>query len=173
MGLDMYLREQTYLGHYEHQKGDDGRYGEYEKAEKVLEAIEAVNPIVERGGSVTVAHTVAYWRKAHAIHGWFVSNVQSDKDDCNEYEVTINDIKVLYEACTEVLADHSAAAEMLPATDGFFFGMNRENPYDEWYFKDLQTTVEMLGPIIERSRVAKEESGEKWEPCWFVYQASW
>ena len=25
---------------------------------------------------------VGYWRKANAIHGWFVRNVQNGKDDC-------------------------------------------------------------------------------------------
>lgn len=173
MGLDMYLREQTYLSHYEHSKGQDGLDGEYERAEKVLKAIEAVNPIVESGGSVTVEHTVAYWRKAHAIHGWFVATVQAGTDNCQEYEVSVENLEELSSACKDVLTSHDMASELLPATDGFFFGMNRESPYDEWYFKDLERTVEMLDPIIERVKQAKEASGKDYAPCWFVYQASW
>ena len=30
---------------------------------------------------------VAYWRKANAIHGWFVYNIQDGVDDQNEYYV--------------------------------------------------------------------------------------
>ena len=31
---------------------------------------------------------VAYWRKANAIHGWFVDNIQDGVDDQNEYYVS-------------------------------------------------------------------------------------
>ena len=28
-----------------------------------------------------------YWRKANAIHQWFVHNAQNDNDDCKKYPV--------------------------------------------------------------------------------------
>ena len=46
---------------------------------------------------------VVYWRKANAIHKWFVDNVQKGKDDCRYYEVTKEHLEELRDKCTEVL----------------------------------------------------------------------
>ena len=31
-----------------------------------------------------------YWRKANAIHDWFVDNIQGGEDDCNAYNLSID-----------------------------------------------------------------------------------
>lgn len=46
---------------------------------------------------------VVYWRKANAIHKWFVDNVQGGVDDCKYYEVTKEHLEELRTKCTEVL----------------------------------------------------------------------
>lgn len=46
---------------------------------------------------------VGYWRKANAIHNWFVENVQEGIDDCGEYIVEKEDIEDLLETCKNVL----------------------------------------------------------------------
>ena len=35
----------------------------------------------------SVSTTIGYWRKANAIHSWFVKNVQYGQDDCRIYNV--------------------------------------------------------------------------------------
>ena len=44
-----------------------------------------------------------YWRKANAIHNFFVENVQDGNDDCGEYDVTKSVIEDLAERCDLVL----------------------------------------------------------------------
>jgi hypothetical protein len=55
-------------------------------------------------------------------------------------------IEQLRDTCMEVLADNSKAEELLPSASGFFFGSTE---YDEYYFGDLQVTVEMLNRALE------------------------
>lgn len=89
---------------------------------------------------------VGYWRKANAIHNWFVENVQDGEDDCEYHRpVTKEDLETLFELCREVLADHSKANELLPNRQGFFFGSYE---YDEWYFKDIQYTADLCEQLI-------------------------
>ena len=46
---------------------------------------------------------VAYWRKANAVHKWFVDNVQGGNDDCGLYRVSVDDLITLKKTCEEVL----------------------------------------------------------------------
>lgn len=170
MGLDMYLYETKHLGHWPHQKGKP----EYEAAEAVQLAAGFVNPMEKVGGHIELRTCVVRWRKANAVHGWFVANVQSGMDDCGHYEVTLDNLEKLVEDCKLALMDKLFAETAIPPVDGFFFGMNREEPKDEWYRKDLQETVDMLTPIIERSRkVQKESDSPQWDSCYFEYHSSW
>lgn len=38
-------------------------------------------------GHKNIIEQVGYWRKANAIHKWFVDNIQDGEDDCGYYEV--------------------------------------------------------------------------------------
>jgi hypothetical protein len=46
---------------------------------------------------------VAYWRKANAIHRWFVYNVQNGIDECQLSPVTRQQLDELLEICYEVI----------------------------------------------------------------------
>lgn len=48
---------------------------------------------------------VAYWRKANAIHKWFVDNVQDGKDDCREYDVDLDNLEELRGTCVRLLTE--------------------------------------------------------------------
>jgi len=50
------------------------------------------------------------------------------------------------------------AEELLPVTDGFFFGSQE---YDEWYFNDIQETIEIIDWALKR------------DFDYFAYQSSW
>ena len=100
-----------------------------------------------------------YWRKANQIHRWFVENVQNSVDNCAMYYVSKESLYKLKELCEKVLEDKELANLLLPTSNGFFFGSIE---YDEWYFKDLEYTVEELNKLLKE---------EKYD--WFKYQSSW
>lgn len=46
---------------------------------------------------------IGYWRKANAIHLWFVKNVQEGDDNCGEYPVTKEKLQELRDLCQKVI----------------------------------------------------------------------
>jgi hypothetical protein len=103
---------------------------------------------------------VMYWRKANAIHNWFVENVQDGIDECEPHDVTVDQLKELRDLCYEVLKNPERAENLLPTSSGFFFG---STAYDEWYQNYLKNTVEELNLVLEDAT----------ETDTFVYQSSW
>jgi hypothetical protein len=89
-----------------------------------------------------------------------VQEVQEGEDDCNEYYVSREKLEELKNLCEQVLANRSLAAELLPSTSGFFFGGTE---YDDWYFSDLELTVEIVNDTLLLSE-------KDWN---FYYQSSW
>lgn len=126
MGLDMYLVKQTYIW-IDDRAGlhISGKGTEHIKPERVKR----------------IEEEVGYWRKANAIHRWFVTNVQECEDNCATYHVSTEHLETLLGLVNAVLADHSKAPELLPTQSGFSFG---DTDYDEWYFKDLEHTKAIL-----------------------------
>jgi hypothetical protein len=107
---------------------------------------------------------VAYWRKANAVHAWFVDHVQGGEDDCNTYPVSIDALRELRTACQRAAKHYDAgelpaAAEVLPPAAGFFFGSTE---VDTWYRADLESTINQLDHILSVE-----------VPARFHYQASW
>lgn len=107
-----------------------------------------------------VSLQVGYWRKANAIHNWFVQELADGEDNCNPIYVPRSSLVDLNNICKEILKNHDKAGELLPTGAGFFFGSTN---YDEWYFHQLETTVPILTKLIETVP-------EGWS---FEYQASW
>ena len=60
----------------------------------------------------------------------------------------------------ELIKDPSIAKELLPNTEGFFFG---SQGYDQWYVRDLEDTKEMLEKIIANHT----------DDCEYEYHSSW
>jgi hypothetical protein len=156
MGLDMYLNAKRYISK-NFNKGD----------EAVAAAIQAQFPELAgkagRWGDDSPVKEVTieagYWRKANAIHQWFVKNVQEGKDDCRTYEVYREQLEELRELCKRVLAFRHLAVELLPAQAGFFFG---STDYDDYYFDDLEQTVAIIDDVLTLPT--------SWD---FEYRASW
>ena len=148
MGLDMYL----YLRDYKSRHHYINRYNlEYPKELKELG-----DEILERNFmSASTQYQVGYWRKAYAIHNWFVKNCQNGEDDCKEYYISIDDLEKLGEVVVKVIYNHSLASELLPTYD---------DKYDEWYFKDLEYTRDLLIKVLP---IAEEY------PYDIVYSSSW
>lgn len=83
---------------------------------------------------VTIVSNVMYWRKANAIHEWFVQNVQNGEDDCNEYDVSEEDIRKLIGCCQDVLN----------LVDGMELTVPKENE------KDFREWTETLTPKAKK-----------------------
>lgn len=143
MGLDMYLNAERFLW-----------FNEEELAGHVANAFPELNG--RRVKKVIVE--AMYWRKANAIHKWFVDNVQDGEDDCGDYYVSREQLEELRDLVKEVL--NSRDASKLPPQSGFFFG---STSVDDWYWQDLQSTAEGLDKVLA-------EFPEQWE---FEYHSSW
>jgi hypothetical protein len=155
MGLDMYLNAKRYLSDYN--EADLAKKREMMNLFPEL----AVYLTQENGHPIKeITASVGYWRKANAIHGWFVQEVQEGEDDCNEYYVSREKLEELKNLCEQVLANRSLAAKLLPSTSGFFFGGTE---YDDSYFSDLELTVEIVNDTLLLS-------DKDWN---FYYQSSW
>lgn len=112
-----------------------------------------------------------YWRKANAIHKFFIDTCADGIDECQPIQVSIDDLADLVWRCESILIsgpnadeqsiDKNIAHDLLPTCDGFFFG---STDYDERYIEALKKTVKALKPIVNHPELY---SGP------FIYQASW
>jgi hypothetical protein len=143
MGLDMYLNAKRYLWDADKDTKD-----------KIAEALPEIKAEVK-----TIIVEAAYWRKANAIHNWFVNKVQDGVDNCSEYNVTLEQLQDLVALCKKVLNNKEKALKLLPPTSGFFFGSNET---DDWYWESLENTITQLEECL------------KWPAEWdFYYHSSW
>ena len=101
-----------------------------------------------------------YWRKANAIHRWFVEHIQNGVDDCRRYSVSTEQLKELLEIVKKVLDNRDLAKKLLPAQEGFFFGGTE---YDEYYLADIEKTIEIVNKCMK-------DFDESWT---FEYHSSW
>jgi hypothetical protein len=106
---------------------------------------------------------ITSWRKANAIHKWFVDNVQNGVDDCGYYKVTKEHLIQLHNACNDILNDNNLAEHLLPTQGGFFFGMTE---YNDWYYNDLKETKSEINYILEFKSYVFEGDG-------LYYYSSW
>ena len=99
---------------------------------------------------------VAYWRKANQIREWFLNHIEEMEPDsnCQHFEVTEDMLEELIADCKEVLNHKELAGEILPTSNGFFFG---STDYNEWYFDELKETVTMLTEVITETDWDTEE----------------
>jgi hypothetical protein len=150
MGLDMYLTKKTYVKNWEYMKPEQ------------LHEITIKGPAsatIKPDRIAYVEEEVAYWRKANQIHNWFVQTCQNGVDECQLTYVTRDQLQALLNICKKINEDKSLAQELLPTQEGFFFGSYE---YDNYYFEDIQNTIDMLEPELKQ-----KDDGN------YYYQSSW
>ena len=162
MGLDMYLSARRYVSKYNYSSSDETLTDAFQKM-----AATAPDDFMKYGefSGITITYPIAYWRKANAIHGWFVRKCGNNQDTCQEMYVSTNDLRDLLATCLQVQKSPELARELLPPTEGFFFGSSE---VDQYYIADLDRTIEILTHVIDqKSKMTDEFNFE------MFYQASW
>ena len=157
MGLDMFLTKKKYIG---------GNY-EHNKIHGIIDIYKGEKRIpIDLKKTTYIEESVGYWRKANAIHKWFVDNVQGGNDDCRDYYVHLEQLKELLEICKKIDKNHNLASELLPTTIGFFFG---STDYDDWYYENIKETIKILEKAIKEEEEYRKLNfyGE------FYYTSSW
>lgn len=159
MGLDMYLDAEKYTSATNWKDGEPVPTTEYKKLVKSMGL--TMNDLKHVPfASYTQTIRIGYWRKANAIHAWFVKNVQNGVDDCKSYYVDTEKLAQLQAICEAVLKDVKLAKDILPTQSGFFFGCTE---YGEWYIEDIKTTL----------KITKLALSEKLKGFDIHYRASW
>ena len=149
MGLDMYLYVRRWVSSRDEKYSDItsalGFPSEYDKSR-----------------FVTVEGTIAYWRKANAIHNWFVENVQNGEDNCGRYSVSDTELRNLRDTCQRTIANRgNGNPTELETRGGFFYGSTE---YDDDYWEDLRITVAKLDKALGVENPLEVE---------YIYYSSW
>lgn len=178
MGLDMYLEARKYVSQTDWNSVPRRNFDDPEPLDLSLyhtdeyTALASIFPqglIKHSEGGSSVAINIGYWRKANQIHGWFVREVQSGVDNCQEYPVPRPKLVELLDTIKQVLdGDKALAKELLPVTAGSFFGnYSEEEGYNEWYYEQLRHTETMLEDILSEYTEANHLDYD------IYYQSSW
>jgi len=186
MGLDMYLTANQYVSGYDFQLDETKA-----KYRDLVNLFDAQSVASKDTPSATVTITVGYWRKANAIHKWFVDNVQDGVDDCRDYYVSREQLLDLRETCQAVLNSLELKPGKVYAGTTYQKGKEPEvryvdgqvatneevakellpaqdgffyggTDYDEWYAQYLQDTVDIVDKVVDL--------GSEWD---FEYRSSW
>jgi len=183
MGLDMFLDKNIWIS----------KYDEDTKKLKITGMKE-----IDRSKVKVITQEAIYWRKANAIHNWFIVNVQDGDDDCKKYDVSKEQLETLYNLVCEVLDStelvegeitngyeykndkrvpiiekgkllkNTSKAKELLPTKSGFFFGGTD--YDEGYWEDLKQTRDELKKILEED---EEDNGKFIPRLSYVYHSSW
>ena len=143
-------------------------------------------------GRKSIIEEVGYWRKANAIHKWFVDNIQDGEDDCGYYEVAPEQLEELLNICK--LIKQQSVMKKGKITVGYRFDNDKavpimedgeyiENPevaeeylptqdgfcfgsaeYNQFYMENIESTIDILTKVLEETDFDKQM---------VVYSSSW
>ncbi len=167
MGLDMYFTKRTDVQNWDHTKPEERYQITITRGGKPVPKTE-----IDPDKITDIIQDTGYWRKANAIHKWFVENVQEGDDDCKDYYVSHEHIEELLDAVNKVLAASKLVEGKIQ--NGYTYKNGNEVPilqdgkyikdptvakkllptqegfffgstgYDQWYLKDLERTKHIL-----------------------------
>ena len=162
MGLDQYLTAKKYVAKWQYGDNHNHRW----LSQEFQDALSMDAPDIAKYGDcsgITITYPVGYWRKANAIHNFFVQTLGGGEDNCQEMWVSRVHLVDLRGRCLDVLRadDMEAKAKELglETTSGFFFGGTE---YGDWYKEDLKLTIDICDHVL---KLPEEYS--------IYYQASW
>lgn len=158
MGLDMYLEREHYVLNWD--------WMPPEQLHQITVA-QGGRPRADIDPSriVSITERVGTWRKANAIHAWFVRECQNGVDECQRTPVEPEQLLKLLNLVNRVLEDPTLKDALLPPETGFFFGPTDD---EEWYLQELKET----GEILEALQLDRE-SPDPFGRGQLYYQSSW
>lgn len=139
-----------------------------------------------------VSEGVAYWRKANAIHKWFVENTANGIDNCEPVIVSKEQLEELLNRAKRVKATSRLISGKV--NNGYHFVNGKEEPivedgkiienpsvaidllpttsgfffgstdYDQWYLEDIKSTIKQISAILDTT---------DWDNEYVTYEASW
>src|SRR5438046_10755226 len=121
MGLDMNLWKKTYVRDWS-QNPEDKKY-------KIKITIGGKPTSIKPERITYIVEEAGYWRKANAIHNWFVENVQDGMDDCREYYVPREKLQELLSIVNKVLASCELVNGQI--TNGYTYRAGKMTPNRE------------------------------------------
>ena len=157
MGLDMFLFAKKYISGFTGWDEDRKMLNTNPVTDTIKELAKIADACESKDCGITLHFPVAYWRKANHIHGWFVENVQDNKDDCEEYYVSRQKLEELKIKCMRMLV--SKNPDTMPRVSGFFFGSDE---VDDSYWRAVEDTIRQLHKVLS---LPNDYS--------FYYQSSW
>lgn len=211
MGLDMYLDRmprykgcgaqevlavENYLSYREYLKIPDskqitfeewcGRNKEELPSSDVIDFYSKFYSVQEGHVFSRVTEEIGYWRKANAVHNWFVNHIQDGVDDCRYHrEITADDLRELRDVCEEVIKKarlipgkiHAGTVHHSNGTveETYESGKVVSNPsvcerlmpavdgfffgstaYNEYYIEDLRRTIEICESALDTTDFDKQ-----------------
>lgn len=187
MGLDMYLTARNSVCGAEFVKPEEKAI--HDVCAKGAELL-GLGKACDNLDLITISREVGYWRKANAIHNWFVVNAGNNEDDCQQVYVGRDQLSELRDICQQIIdgcllvdgrvhngtqyspgaveeiyeddkvMTNTALAEELLPASSGFFFGGTD--YDEYYMSKIVSTVAILDKALAMP-----------EGVSFYYQASW
>jgi hypothetical protein len=114
----------------------------YEHMAKEVKSLDEVKDFFIYFERYYYAESDVYFRKVNFVYRYFANKLVDERCFADK-----DDIEELISRCDKVLADHSLAQELLPTTDGFFFG---STDYDEWYFNDVEDCKKQMEDLLSK-----------------------
>ena len=185
MWLDMYMRKKLDVKNWNFTDPNDRQRVEVTRAWLWIQWLDC-DTITQ------LTMDAMYWRKANAIHDWFVRNVQDWVDECEEHYVSNEQLKRLMNICKTILDKAILKEGILNnwytikdwvktqnkiewkfivnskeickylPTSEWFFFGSTD--YDEYYLHNIQETYDWL---------EKEVNSPLFDKLDFYYQSSW
>lgn len=181
MGLDMYLTKRVSVRNWETTKPENMYVVTITRGGKAVKSRLPASEIV---------YEAAYWRKANAIHNWFVTNTQGGEDNNGEETwVSREQLEELLDLCKRVMnvaktargkiknGERMTAKGWEPIMEEGIVVTNPDKvakllppksgfffgntDIDGYYLDDIQSTIDQLTIALE------DEGGD------FYYQSSW
>ncbi len=166
MGLDMYLDVRKYVTRVDWSKVPEQlpegvTHYDFETADfTTVKGMFPTELLKHNNHGSYVSLNVAYWRKAYAIHKWFVENMAGSLDGGGGGYLSRNDLVELLGSVNRVLKGNlDTAKDELPDS-------NSSEAYDKYYYDDLRYTKTMLTDILK----VIPENDTDYD---FYYNASW
>ena len=102
---------------------------------------------------------IGYFRKVNFLVKYFEDYCGLDTANQTPLRIHIKDIMDLKDRCSEVINNPNKAEELLPTTDGFFFG---DTDYNEEYLKDVQEVYNYCLHLLDEFDALQDD-----ESIWF------